>query len=134
MIYFDTDVLVNYLIRQDAAKNQQAVQLYQSASDEGIFFCSLLCLQETAFVLNRLKVDNQNIDTMISSLFTSSMVSYNANQFSRAKELAKKVGFQNINDCLHTAIAETYCQELYTFNKSDFKRIQRHTKLKITIL
>lgn len=61
-------------------------------------------------------------------------VQYEAFHFERAIELAQKVGFQNINDCLHTAIAESYCTELYTFNSSDFKRIQDHTNLIIHIL
>jgi|GEM_PF-3590350 len=34
------------------------------------------------------------------------------------------------NDCLHTAIAERHCDELYTFNKSEFKKIARLSKLK----
>lgn len=28
----------------------------------------------------------------------------------------------------------SYCDELYTYNKADFQRIQAHTPLKITIL
>ena len=59
MIYFDTDVLINYLIEQDKEKNAQAVGLYNHASEKGEFFCSLLCLQETAFVLSRLNVGGQ---------------------------------------------------------------------------
>ena len=48
MIYFDPDVLINYLIEQDKEKNAQAVGLYNHASEKGEFFCSLLCLQETS--------------------------------------------------------------------------------------
>ena len=58
---------------------------------------------------------------------------YEINHFKRAVKLARKIGFQHINDCLHTAIAEEHCDELYTYNKADFKRIQQYTDLKITI-
>ncbi|RRA99096.1 type II toxin-antitoxin system VapC family toxin [Larkinella rosea] len=133
MIYFDTDVLINYLIEQDFAKNQKAIQLYQEASKTSLFFCSLLCLQETAFVLSRLKVSAKDIESMIDGLLTSETINYNATIYKRGIELAKKVGFQNINDCIHTAIAEIYCQELYTFNQSDFRKIQKYTNVKITV-
>ena len=134
MIYFDTDVLIHYLIEQDSAKHQQAIRLYQEVSENEQFFISFLCLQEVAFVLAKLKIDPVKIDSMINDLRLQTHVNYGADEFLRGKELAREIGFQNISDCLHTAIAETHCQELYTFNKSDFKHIQQHTKLKITIL
>ena len=39
-----------------------------------------------------------------------------------------------IHDCLHTAIAEKHCGELYTFKRSDFKKIARFSRLKVVIL
>lgn len=134
MIYFDTDVLINFLIEQDPAKNQRSIQLYDEASKNGAFFCSLLGLQEAAYVLSRLKISADDIETMIDSLIRPDTINYDISHYRRAVELAKMLGFQHINDCLHTAIAETYCTELYTFNESDFKRIQKYTKLKINIL
>lgn len=62
------------------------------------------------------------------------VTTYGIEEFNRAKELAIKVGFNNINDCLHIAIAEKHCRELYTFNKEDFTRLQKHTSLPIHIL
>lgn len=134
MIYFDTDVLINYFVEQDVSKNQQSIRLFQEATSNGHFFCSLLCLQELSFVLSKLKVPNDIIENLTAELLTPFTANYTIEQYQRAVQLARKVGFQNINDCLHTAIAETYCQELYTFNYSDFKRIQNYTNLKITIL
>lgn len=134
MIYFDTDVLIHYLIQQDPVKNLQVTKLYEEATEQGLFFVSFLCLQEAAFVLAKLNITPADIDTMIENLMPFTNVNYGADEFRRGKELAKKIGFQNISDCLHTAIAETYCDELYTYNKSDFKRIQKHSNLKINIL
>ena len=95
------------------------------------FFVSLLGLEETAFVLVKLKTDSATIDKMVDRLLPYADVSYDRADFLQARELARNVSFQNMSDYLHTAIAETHCTELYTFNKADFKRIQRHTRLKI---
>ena len=134
MIYFDSDVLINYFVDQDSAKHAQSIELYQSATYNGVFCCSFLSLQETAFVLARLKVESLKIETLIQNMFPHLLANYEIHHFKRAVELARPIGFQNINDCLHTAIAEEQCDELYTYNRADFKRIKAYTRLKITIL
>lgn len=134
MIYFDTDVLIHILLPQDLEKHEIADRIYWDITGREKFFISLLCLQETGFVLHKLDQKVQDIERMLASLLLHQPAHYETSHFKRAIELACKVGFQNINDCLHTAIAEEYCEELYTFNKSDFKRIQKYTDLKITIL
>lgn len=58
-------------------------------------------------------------------------VAYGLPEFSRALELAKIIGFKDFNDCLHPAIAEQHCTDLFTCNYKDFKRIEHHTTLKI---
>lgn len=121
-------------MEQDAQKHVEPTQHYKDATDSGTFCCSLLALQETSFVLSRLNVESSKIEDMLRTNFPYLTTTYEVSHFKRAIELARKIGFQNINDCLHTAIAEEYCEELYTYNKADFKRIQKHTKLKITIL
>ena len=44
------------------------------------------------------------------------------------------IGYKNINDCLHVAMAEKYCTELLTYNKKDFKNISEFSDMRITIL
>jgi predicted nucleic acid-binding protein len=134
MIYFDTDVLVHYFMVQDAAKHQQATQLVRQATALGIFYVSLLSAQETAFVLAKLKQPPSTIQYAVDVLLSSGTDNYTRDEFRRAVELASRIGFKNINDCLHTALAETYCSELYTYNHSDFGRIQGHTSLNIRLL
>jgi predicted nucleic acid-binding protein len=134
MIYFDTDVLIHILLPQDLAKHEFANRLYWKSTEKKELFVSLLCLQETGFVLQKLAQQPEAIERMLASLMHYQPVAYEIRHFKRAIALARKIGFQNINDCLHTAIAEDYCDELYTFNKADFKRISKHTPLKITIL
>lgn len=134
MIYFDTDVLVNYFVEQNPQSNRKAIEYYQRATGSGLVFCSMLSLMETSYVLSRLGASSDEIGMMIQSLYTGQNVSFEMPHFLRAVELARQVGFQNISDCLHTALAEVYCNELVTFNKKDFKRIGKFTTLKITIL
>ncbi len=134
MIYFDTDVLIHILLPQDPVKHEDANQLYWESTEKKELFISLLCLQETGFVLQKLAQQHDAIERMLTSLMYYQPITYEIRHFKRAIELARKIGFQNINDCLHTAIAEEYCDELYTYNRADFKRIKAHTRLKITIL
>lgn len=84
MIYFDTDVLINYFIEQDLNKNQQAVRLFQEATKDGQFFCSLLCMQELSFVLSKLKVSNELIENLTAELLTPLTVSYTIEYYRRA--------------------------------------------------
>ncbi len=98
MIYFDTDVLVNYLVKQDEDKHEQSIELYQNASSARTFFCSLLCLQETAFVLSGLKATEDEIEEMVEDLLTPDTVNYTVAEYRRAVQVAKKVGFIVRND------------------------------------
>lgn len=134
MVYFDSDVPINYLVIQDDSRHALAREMYGQAARSGRFFISLLSLQELAFVLARLKIPEHIIVEKIEAFYKEDLANYDLRSFKRAEVIAQAVGFQNINDCLHTAIAETHCTELVTFNKSDFKRIQKYTGLKITVL
>ena len=134
MIYFDTDVLINLLVEQDPAKHQFTKEFYQTVVDQQRFFISKLCVLETAFILRKLGQTPDDIEAMLDAFLAYHPVSSSDNEMRRCIALAKLIGFQNISDCLHTAIAETHCTEFVTYNKSDFQRIKKHSKLKITIL
>ena len=133
MIYFDSDVLINYLVLQDQKKHDLATELYRRATRDQKFFISFLSLQEVAFVLSKLKVPHEVITQKIRVFLGNNPSHYDLSAFNRACQLAERLGYQNINDCLHTAMAEVNCQELYTFNQADFKRIKSLTTLKISI-
>lgn len=136
MIYYDTDVLVNYCVEQEAAKHQQAIQLVEQAIADGLFFVSTLSLNELAFALTkvRVKVNRDEIAKHLSDFYLLDPVPVTLNHLQRAAQIAYKVSFSHISDCVHTAVAEDFCTGLYTYNGSDFSLIQHHTKLKITIL
>src|SRR4051812_13669460 len=105
MIYFDSDVLIHYLIVQDQKKHELATELYQRAAKEKRFFISLLSLQEVSFVLAKLKVANEIITKKTGVFLANNPVDYDLSLFRRACDLAEIAGYQNINDCLHTVIA-----------------------------
>jgi predicted nucleic acid-binding protein len=134
MIYFDTDVLVNAAIEQDSVKYIEANKIIEQIILSGKFQISWLSIQELGFVLAKLKEPKEVINVSLNQLISSLPVNYNNATFIRAIELANQIGFSDFNDCLHTAIAEEYCTELYTYNSRDFGRIQLLTSLKIHIL
>ena len=94
----------------------------------------MLTLQEAAFVLSKLGLERFEIIEKLSIFNILNSINYTFQEYLRAIEIANKVGFQNFNDCLHVAIAENYCNELLTNNKSDFNRIKNFTSLTITFL
>ncbi len=134
MIYLDTDFIINYLIVQNKDFNRIAKKKFEAILDQRKIFISLLTLQEISFVLAKLRMDSYRIIDYISSIEKYVSINYTFSEFKRAQELASIIGFQNINDCLHTAIAESHCKELYTFNKNDFSKIKNYTDLKINML
>ena len=133
MIYFDTDYLIHYLVVQDKEIHRNVTRKIENLIGNGQFYISLLNLQEISFVLSKLKIESFLIEDKLSELENYCIFNYSIEDFRRAKFLASKIGFQNINDCLHTTIAENYCTELYTFNKNDFEKINAFTDLKITL-
>lgn len=135
MIYHDTDVLVHYFVSYDPVKHQQARQLVKQAVDERTFYVSLLCIQELSFAMTKLQQSLIDINQAVSQLLLTNPVGYNLTNFRRASEIAQHIGFKNINDCLHTAIAEAQnCTGLITYNRKEFDRIRSLTSLNVTVL
>ena len=134
MLYFDTDVIVHYIILQDKNKQTVARQLIKQAIENNVFFISTLTYQELAFVLAKLGMRESSIVNNLSFFMQLIIGTYKKTELIRADKIAHKVGYRNINDCIHTAIAEKHCTELITFNKKDFSTIKQYSDLKITIL
>ena len=109
--------------------------MVRRAADERTFCITLLCVQETAFALAKLQQSLTDINRAVNQLLLTSPVGYETPHFHRAVQIAQHLGFKNINDCLHTSLAEAWgCTELLTYNHRDFTRIQPLTSLKITLL
>lgn len=134
MIYFDSEVWVHYFVLQDSAKQATSAQQIQNAASLNRVAVSVLILQEVSFVMSKLKIPLADIIQAMTFLKAFNPYPIGIANFQRAEVLAQSMGFQNINDCIHTAIAEINCTELVTFNRSDFSKIQLSTSLKITLL
>jgi predicted nucleic acid-binding protein len=134
MDYIDTDVLIHSLVNQNLNQHIKMNDLIEEMVRDSRFLISWLSIQETAFVLAKLDQPVSFITSKLDVLIYSLPVEYSLAEFARAVELAKVIGFNNFNDCLHTAIAEQHCSDLYTCNCKDFKRIQPLTSLNIHFL
>ena len=134
MIYIDTDVLVHAYVVQDAQKNRQANEVIEQVNKNDNAVISTLSIQEMLFVLEKLDVSDKEIEIAYKELIQLKPISYGTEILRRAFDMAKDVGFRNINDCVHTAIAESHCTELITYNKRDFNKIKEFTKISVTIL
>ena len=133
MIYFDTDVWIHSLVEQNEEKHLQSNKLIEE-SQKRKYVISNLNLQEILYVLGKLKMGTHEIEKISRKLLLLNMVDYNKKEVKRGVSLAKYIGFENINDCIHVAIAENYCSELVTYNKKDFVKLQKNAKIKVTIL
>ncbi len=122
MIYFDTDIWIHSLVEQETEKHKQANEIIESYSKQG-YLISTLNYQEILFVLGKLKISEHEIESIANDLFQLNAVSYSVKEVKRASQIAKQIGFRQINDCIHTAIAETHCTELITYNKKDFSKL-----------
>ncbi len=134
MTYFDTDVLVHFFYNQDQTKHIDSIRLIEKCMADKTFAVSWVNIQETGFVLSKLKQSTQIITQKLNDLMTFRPLSYNKATFVRAIELANEIGFSDFNDCLHVAIAEEFCTELYNYNSRDFGKIQSLTSITIHIL
>ena len=79
-------------------------------------------------------VNDEEIETAYEELMQLQPISYGTEVLQRAVDIAKNVGFRNINDCVHTAIAESHCTELITYNKRDFSKIKEFARIHVRIL
>ncbi len=135
MIYFDSDVVFHFLVVQEEQKHEQARKLILEAIRNREFSISTLVIQEVGYGLARFELSPEEISSKLSFLYSINTVAIPESLIPRVLQLAHKVGFKHINDCVHTAVSENLrVEKMYTYNKADFKRIQKYTDLEILIL
>lgn len=134
MIYFDTDVLINAFVKQDEQKHRHSRELVDNAVAKREAVVSTLSVQEAIFVLGRIKSSPEQAQAAFNELVSMQPESYGMEDLHRAVEISRHVGLRNINDCIHTAIAERNSSELITYNRQDFSRIRNFARVSITLL
>ena len=133
MIFFDTNVLVYYTINQDEEKQKKSQYFIEKALEKESFFISPLIMTEYIFVLSKLKILEENREKILFfSKFVHAKISTKIvmEAYTLCSELE---ACKNINDAIHLVIAQKYCTKLLTYD-SDFKKLQKHTKIDIEIL
>jgi predicted nucleic acid-binding protein len=131
MIYLDTNVIINSIV--DNQKKSISEKIFIDLINSQKLLSSFLLVQEVCYVLSRHNISNSTIEKTAELLIDVSTKQNVETLYTRAIKLAKNVGFNNINDCIHTSIAEAFCTEFITFDKG-FKNIIPYTNLKISIL
>ncbi len=134
MIYIDTDVLIHAYVVQDQHKHQEANEVIEQVNSLDTPVISTLSVQEMLYTLSRLGLSSEEVYRAYGTLSRLRPVAYDAEDLRRAVEIARHVGYRNINDCIHTAIAEPHCTELITYNHRDFDRIRNHARIDIRVL
>lgn len=134
MIYFDTDVLVHFVVYQDDDKHFASQKMIFEAIKNSEFCISFLTMQEFLFVLEKLGIANNIICKNYDFFKRYAIFDIDDKIFESSYNMASNIGFRHINDCIHTVIAEKHCKNLITYNKNDFKKIQRLSNVVITIL
>jgi predicted nucleic acid-binding protein len=132
--YIDTDILIHSLVNQNSDLHLKMIDLIDEMNSQNRLSISWLSIQEVGFVLAKLNQAPAFISSKLDALISSMPVVYGYSEFIRAMKLAELIGYKNFNDCLHTAIAEQHCTDLYTCNYKDFQLIQSHTSLNIHFL
>ena len=132
MIFFDTNVLVYFVINQDARKQSVAQTLIQQAIENQVLVISPLVIIEFIFVLSKL---NQLAEQQQAVLFFQQFIKGQIGQdlILSAYRLCVQQGYgKNINDVIHLKFAEKYCEKIITFD-SDFKMLTSVSTIKIDI-
>ncbi len=136
LIYLDSNVLVYAFCEQpDAEKKQdKSVELINNLLENGNLCLSNLAICEFAYILKRLKEDDEKIKTSIEILegfidVPDSSVTQRVLEIIKSEDL-----YKNSFDCYHLAFAETMnCSELITFD-NDFNKFNSISKININIL
>jgi predicted nucleic acid-binding protein len=134
MVYVDANVLVYAAIEQDLNKKRDSIDILKKYFESNELCLSTLVLQEYAYTLARLKVDQNIISSDIE--FYSNVVKHDIGMdiFYQAVNLCCSIdNFININDVIHLKFAEKYCSGLVTYDK-DFSKLKPHTKIQIEII
>lgn len=94
MIYFDTDVLVHFVICQDETKHSVAKQSIIDAVRNSEFLLSMLSLQEWLFVMAKLAVSTEIIEKNYAIFKQFATLSIDSEIFEREHALASRIGFR----------------------------------------
>lgn len=134
MKYFDTNILIYSVVDQDNKKREKSQQLIDGSIKSKEIILSPLSIIEFVFVLEKLKLSAEFIESRLSffSQFVANSIDFEL--LKKALVICKSVGkYANINDAVHLAFAQKYADVIYTFD-SDFKLLASSSQIKVQLL
>ena len=130
MAAFDTNVLVRYIVRDNAAQLATAQRLIIRCVSEGLtLFVPVTVVLELEWVLrSSFEFGKNDVLLTLSSLFSAAELSFESEQaLEVALQLFRK-GSADFDDCLHVALAtQANEQPLWTFDNGAAKVSGRST-------
>ncbi len=99
--------MFNAIILQDYRKYVESNELiFEAINDEKIALSSLL-IQELGYTMGNKGMAEAVIEEHLAKIMKNFLQSVSHQHMVRAIIVATKIGFKNINDCIHTAVAES---------------------------
>ena len=135
MVYLDTNILIYASVEQDAAKKEHALDWIESLSQKGELVLSTLSIQEFAFTMAKLGIEDRVIreDSAFYLEFVTVEPDY-AILRQAVESCTRCHQCKNINDIQHLYLAEkARCLTLVTYDR-DFRRLEGLADVKIEIL
>jgi predicted nucleic-acid-binding protein len=124
MAALDTNILVRFLVRDDAKQLASVQKLVRTALAAGeTLFVPITVVLELEWVLrSNFKFSKEEVTHTLSSLLATSELSFESESaFEIALALYKK-GSADFSDCMHTALAHTAGESpLWTFDRAAAK-------------
>ncbi len=136
MIYLDTNVFVYALSQHvdEVSQKEIALRYLRKVIEEDTLIISEVVLYEFAFVSKKLGEESKNISENLEFL-ADFVESASSNIVTKVIHFMNKHDlYKHSFDVYHLCYAEDLkCEKLFTFDKG-FKKLQKHTNLKIEIL
>ncbi len=135
MEYFDTNIYVYAFCKNVDDENQKeiSIKLIKESLQNNTMLASEMILYEFAFVSNKLQEEDAVIEQNLK--FIAQFVKPTSpNVYKRVMDMWKKGKYYSSSfDVFHLAFCEENDCSLVTFDKG-FKKLQKHTNVKIEIL
>ena len=123
MIALDTNVLLRYVLQDDAVQSPLATGLMESLTESEPGFVSLICLAELYWVLDHsYRNSKEQIASILETLLTTRVLFIQEEPLVRDAILTYLSSNADFDDCLISESARAYgCNSVVTFDKAAAK-------------
>ena len=134
MIYIDTNVIVYSYVNLGDQKQIISKELIEQLISDGDLLLSPLVIQELIFVLNKLRVNKNEVSEIVNFFTRYAPYDVSTELVMEAYELCFKTDqLRSINDAVHLKFTEKHGDKLITFD-NDFNKFIPFTTIEIEIL